>query len=307
MVNSPNNKSLGRMKTMVKSMTGFGRGEYEENGRSFTVEIKTINHRYNDVSVRLPRQLSYLEDDIRKYILKSISRGKIDVYISQDKFSEEDVSVTIDETLACAYIKALNTLRDEFHLQDDITVTSISKLPDILNVSKAEEEKEVIWGTLSEAIRISLEQLIKMRTIEGQKLAYDILDREEYIKGIVGKIEERSPVVVDEYKTKLTERLKEIAPDVNIDENRLAMEVALFADRSSITEEIVRLKSHLSQLEQILKEDEPIGRKLDFLIQEINREINTIGSKANDLEITKYVVEVKSEIEKIREQVQNIE
>lgn len=292
---------------MIKSMTGFGRGEQEEHGRSFAVEIKTINHRYNDVTIKLPRQLSYLEDSIRKYILQYISRGKIDVYIAQDRFSEEDVHVSIDDALAGAYIKALGELRDRFNLEDDITVSMVSRFPDILNVSKVEEEKDEIWNTLSTALEKSINKLIDMRSKEGQKLAQDITLRNQYIRSTVNKIEERSPVVVQEYKVKLEERIKEITAGIGIDETRLAAEVAIFADRSSITEEIVRLYSHLDQLTLIIEENEPVGRKLDFLIQEINREINTIGSKASDIGITRYVVEVKSEIEKIREQIQNIE
>jgi uncharacterized protein (TIGR00255 family) len=295
------------MKAMVKSMTGFGRGEYEENGRGYTVEIKSVNHRYSDVSIKMPRQMSYLEDDIRKYILQYISRGKIDVYIAQDKFSDEDVSITIDDALAGAYVRALNELKERYDLKDDISVISLAKIPDVLNISKVEEDKEKIWGTLKGALDISLNELIEMRKIEGQKLADDIIKRGKYIKTIVKRIEERSPEVVKDYKTKLEERIKEIAGDVDIDEMRIAQEVAIFADRSSITEEVVRMYSHLNQLELILSEDEPVGRKLDFLVQEMNREINTIGSKANDLDITKDVVEVKSEIEKIREQIQNIE
>ena len=292
---------------MVKSMTGFGRGEYEENGRGYTVEIKSVNHRYSDVSIKMPRQMSYLEDDIKKYVLQYISRGKIDVYITQDKFSDEDVSITIDDALAGAYVRALNELKERYGLKDDISVISLAKIPDVLNISKVEEDKERIWGTLKGALDISLNELIEMRKIEGQKLADDIIKRGKYIKTIIKRIEERSPEVVKDYKTKLEERIKEIAGDVDIDEMRIAQEVAIFADRSSITEEVVRMYSHLNQLELILNEDEPVGRKLDFLVQEMNREINTIGSKANDLDITKDVVEVKSEIEKIREQIQNIE
>lgn len=292
---------------MIRSMTGFGRGEHEECGRNFIVEIKTINHRYNDITIKLPRQLSYLEDSVRKYVLQGISRGKIDIYITQDRFSDEDVHVSIDDTLANAYIKALYELRDRFNLEDDITVSIVSRIPDILNISKKEEEKEEIWGALSIAIQKSLDRLILMRSKEGEKLASDIVMRKQYVETTVKKIEGRSPLIVQEYKIKLQERIKEIAGGICVDETRLATEVALFADRSSITEEIVRLYSHLEQLELVIQENEPVGRKLDFLVQEINREINTIGSKASDLEITKYVVEVKSEIEKIREQIQNIE
>lgn len=297
----------GRMKKMIKSMTGFGRGEHEEHGRSFTVEIKTINHRYSDINIRLPRQLSYLEDNVRKYIMGYISRGKVDVLITQDKFSEEDIHVSVDDALASAYVKALRDLRDRYGLIDDISVSVVSKFPDIINVTKVEESGEVVWETLCAAMGKSISNLLRMREKEGSKLAEDIVCRKDYLKSIVQKIEERSPVVVKEYKEKLQERIKEISDDICVDEMRLAAEVALFADRSNITEEVVRLYSHLDQLGAILKEDEPVGRKLDFLVQEMNREINTIGSKAGDLQITRLVVDAKSEIEKIREQIQNIE
>ncbi|KPU43985.1 hypothetical protein OXPF_21500 [Oxobacter pfennigii] len=292
---------------MLKSMTGFGRGEHEELGRSFTVEIKTVNHRYTDVSIKMPRQLSYLEDKIRKYVLGSISRGKIDVFITQDKYSEEDINIVLDDVLASSYIKALHTLRDKFELTDDISVSMVARFPDIINVTKAEEDKEQIWNTLFAAIESSMGNLMEMRTAEGEKLSQDISTRGKYIKSVVSKIEERSPVVVQEYKIKLEDRIKEVAKDVTADENRVAFEVALFADRCSIAEEVVRLYSHIDQLEDIIKQKEPVGRKLDFLVQEMNREINTIGSKANDVTIARYVVDVKSEIEKIREQIQNIE
>ena len=292
---------------MIKSMTGFGRGEHEEYGRNFTVEIKTVNHRYSDITVKLPRQLIYLEDNIRKYISKYISRGKVDVFITQGKFSEDDVHVSIDEMLTASYIKALYVLRDKFKLEDDITVSMVSRFPDILNVVKSEEDSELILKILNAATLSALEKLIVMRETEGLKLSSDITQRVNYIKSIVKIIEDRSPVVVEEYKIKLNDRLKEIAGDINIDDTRIAVEVAIFADKSSITEEIVRLYSHFEQLLSILMESDPVGRKLDFLVQEINREINTIGSKASDIIITRNVVDVKSEIEKIREQVQNIE
>lgn len=292
---------------MIKSMTGFGRGEYEENGRSFTVEVKTVNHRYSDISIRLPRQLSYLEDTIRKYISRNISRGKIDVYISQDKYNEDEVRVSIDHALTSSYVKALNELRNAYKLEDDITVSVVARFPDILTVDRVEEDKDKIWNTLSMAIDKSMNELMTMREIEGRKLADDVIERAGYIRSIVKQIEERSPQVVQEYKSKLEDRIKQLLDDVPVDEARIAVEVALFADKSSIAEEIVRLYSHLDQLLSIMNENEPVGRKLDFLIQEMNREINTIGSKANDIMITKQVVVVKSEIEKIREQIQNIE
>ncbi len=292
---------------MIKSMTGYGRGEVEEFGRNFTVEIKSVNHRYSDISIKLPRQISYLEDKIKKQIMQHISRGKIDVYIMQNKFNAEDISVTVDDSLAMSYLKALYELRDKFNLKDDITVSTVSRVPDLLTVSKADEDSDEIWGTLSKAIDMALNEFIEMREREGRKLAEDIEGRVQYIKAVVKNIEDRSPYVVEEYRSKLEERINEILKDVCIDENRLATEIAIFADKSNITEEIVRLYSHLDQTAIILKADEPSGRKLDFLVQEMNREINTIGSKASDLSITKNVVEVKGEIEKIREQIQNIE
>lgn len=292
---------------MIKSMTGYGRGEAEEFGRNFTVEIKSVNHRYSDISVRLPRQISYLEDKIKKQIMQHISRGKIDVYIMQNKFNAEDISVTVDDSLATSYLKALYELRDKFNLEDDVTVSTISRVPDLLTVSKVDENTDEIWGTLSKAIDIALNEFIEMREREGCKLAEDIEGRVQYIRKVVKDIEDRSPYVVEEYRSKLEERINEILKDVCIDENRLATEIAIFADKSNITEEIVRLYSHLDQTIETLKANEPSGRKLDFLVQEMNREINTIGSKASDLNITKSVVEVKGEIEKIREQIQNIE
>lgn len=292
---------------MIRSMTGFGRGEHEECGRSFIAEIKTVNHRYSDITIKLPRQLSYLEDNIRKYVLGNISRGKIDVYVTQDKFSEEDVQISIDDALAGAYTKALRSLKEKYDLIDDISVSTISRIPDIISITKVEEESAEVWKTLSSAIEKSLQNLLSMRSKEGQKLAEDIIVRRDYLRSLIKTIEERSPIVVQEYKTKLEDRIREISGSICIDETRLAAEVALFADRSSITEEIVRLFSHFDQLELIMNEDEPVGRKLDFLVQEMNREVNTIGSKASDLQITRLVVDAKSEIEKIREQIQNIE
>lgn len=292
---------------MIKSMTGFGRGEHEEFGRSYIVEIKSVNHRYSDISVKLPKQLSYLEDTIRKFVSEHISRGKIDVYITQDKYSEDEIRVTVDHALASSYIKALHELRDTYKLEDDVSVSNVSKFPDLLTVDRVEDDKDKVWNTLSAAIEESLENLTKMREMEGRKLFEDLSNRAKYIKSVVDEINKRSPVVVQEYKTKLEERIKQLLGDIPVDETRLAQEVAIFADKSSITEEVVRLYSHLDQLLSILNEDVPVGRKLDFLVQEMNREINTIGSKASDIIITRYVVEVKSEIEKIREQIQNIE
>ncbi|MDP4091861.1 MAG: YicC/YloC family endoribonuclease [Bacillota bacterium] len=292
---------------MIRSMTGFGRGEYKENGKEFLVEIKTVNHRYSDIFLKLPRQISFLEDKVRDTVNKSLSRGKIDVYVSFEEFGEDSKSVLLDEPLAKAYVKSLETLRDKFHLKDDISLSLVARFPDILKVEKVEADEDVTWQYLKKALDNALDSLVKMREIEGEGLKKDMIERAEYIRKIVNKIDERAPEVVKEYKLRLENRIKELMDQQVVDENRLATEIAIFADRCSINEELVRLDSHIKQLIQTLNQEQPVGRKLDFLVQEMNREINTIGSKSNDLDITRNVVEIKSEIEKIREQVQNIE
>lgn len=294
---------------MIRSMTGFGRGRAQADGREFLVEIKTVNHRYCDIYIKLPRQISFLEDKVREVIGKSISRGKVDVFINYEDFSEDSKNILIDEGLAKTYIKSVEYLRDKYGLKDDISVSLIAKFPDILKVEKPEEDEEKIWNLLYEALSHALDSLISMRETEGEGLKNDLLERTDAIEKVVQEISIRAPEVVKEYKCKLENRIKEILEQQVIDENRLAMEVAIFADRCNIDEELVRLESHINQLRQTLNSDSdtPVGRKLDFLIQEMNREINTIGSKANDLSITQSVVEIKSELEKIREQIQNIE
>lgn len=292
---------------MIKSMTGFGHGEYSQDGREFTVEIKTVNHRYSDVFVKMPRQISFLEDKVRAMVVKAISRGKIDVFITYYNYSEESKHVTFDESLAKAYISAVEVLRDRFDLQDDISVSLISKYPDVLKVEQPEEDGDALWEALRVAVENALASLVEMRQNEGEGLKKILLERAEYIENLIGDISKRAPEIPMEYKLKLEARIKDLIDQQTIDENRLVTEVAIFADRCCIDEELVRLTSHMCQMREILGIDQPVGRKLDFLVQEMNREINTIGSKANDLNITKIVVEIKSEIEKIREQIQNIE
>lgn len=292
---------------MIKSMTGFGRGENSQDGKEFTVEIKTVNHRYSDIFIKMPRQIGFLEDKVRELVGKAVSRGKIDVYITYHDYSDDARVVTLDEGLAKTYISATESLRDKFLLKDDITVSLISRFPDVLKVEQAQEDEELLWSVLKTALTKALDSLIEMREIEGEGLRNVLLERADFIDSIVAEIAKRAPEVPKEYKLKLEVRIKELLDQQTVDENRLATEVALFADRCSIDEELVRLASHIEQLREALSIDQPVGRKLDFLVQEMNREINTIGSKANDLSITKNVVEVKSEIEKIREQIQNIE
>lgn len=292
---------------MIKSMTGYGRGEISQDGREFLVEIKAVNHRYSDIYIKMPRQVGFLEDRVRELVGRTISRGKIDVFVTYYNYSEEARHVTFDEALAKTYISAVESLRDKYGLKDDITVSLISRYPDVLRVEQEEEDEEYLWSLLKVAVENALDSLIRMREIEGEGLKNALLERTDYIGEIVEKLTERAPEVPAEYKTKLTARIAELLDQQPLDENRLAAEVAIFADRCSIDEELVRLRSHICQVREALHMDKPVGRKLDFLAQEMNREINTIGSKANDLAITRHVVELKSEIEKVREQIQNIE
>ncbi len=293
---------------MVKSMTGFGRSEANDFERRFVVEIKSVNHRYNDMVVRMPKRLTYLEERLKEIIKKEVRRGRVEVFITLENIGESDTKISLNSPLAKQYLQCLEMMRDQFNIKDDISVSLLSKFPDVLKVEPREEDEDEIWNCLKEAIEKAVQMLVEMRKTEGNKLAEYISDRCQYIEKIVHFIEKRAPQVVLEYKVKLKDRMNEIIEDtIPIDESRLSMEVALFADRSSIDEEIVRLKSHIHQVAVTLKDDQPIGRKLDFLIQEMNREINTIGSKSSDLEIINNVVEIKSELEKIREQVQNIE
>jgi uncharacterized protein (TIGR00255 family) len=291
---------------MIKSMTGYGRGQYSNDGRQYTVEIRTINHRFLDMSIKMSRNLNYLEDKVRQFLSKYVFRGKIDVYISMFNFSDQGRKVIVDSELAGMYVKALNQLKQEQGLNDEITLSLVSKLADVLNVENDQNE-ELIWGELKEALTIAVDNLVTMREREGSRLKSDILEKANIIQDISESIDIKAPNVVKEYKEKLEVRIKELLAGITLDESRIAMEVALFSDKCSISGEITRLKSHISQLKTTLNQDEPVGKKLDFLLQELNREVNTIGSKANNLKITQYVLEAKNQIENIREQIQNIE
>jgi uncharacterized protein (TIGR00255 family) len=292
---------------MIKSMTGFGRGSVEQDGRSFIVEIKSVNHRYCDLNIKMPKSFLSFEDRIRKTVLEKISRGKVDVFITQNKQEKIGVKAVLDENLADSYVECLKKIKDKYDIKEGLSISLIAKFPDVIILKQEEEDIESIWGILSNPLKEAINLLVEMREKEGLKLKKDILSKCDYIKQSLDKIEKRSPFVVCEYKEKLNERLKELLQDYQVDENRIAMEVAIFGDKACIDEEIVRLNSHLVQLRETFNLDEPIGRKLDFILQEMNRETNTIGSKANDLEITNSVLNIKNEIEKIREQIQNIE
>lgn len=292
----------------MKSMTGYGRGECVENNRRFIFEIKAVNHRYNDINIKLPRVLIKYEDAIKKKITESVFRGKIDVFVTFETFSVEDVNVKVNEALADNYINALQGLRERYSLKDDITLSLVAKFPDLITVDKSinENEDDEIKSCLDKALQQAIDNFVAMRIAEGESLKRDILLKTDIIAENVEKIVELAPLVEKNYKQRLTEKLSELK-ELNIEESRIVTEVAIFAEKACIDEEITRLKSHIVQLRSILEENVPVGRKLDFLVQEMNREVNTIGSKSNDLDITNTIVFLKSEIEKIREQIQNIE
>ena len=293
---------------MAISMTGFGRGEYKDDNYQFLVECKTINHKYADINIRLPRKLSFLEDKARILVKDYIKRGRVDLYIKLDLLGSEDVNLKFDEALATQYVSILKQIKDKFDLVDDISVMNIAKFPDVIKTEEKEDDEDKLWSMLKVALENALLKLKEMRSEEGKKLAEDIQNRCDLLKNYIEDIEKYSYNVVIDYKEKLKNRISDMLEDPSIiDESRLAQEVATYADKSSITEEIVRFKSHIEQLKNTVVKNESIGRKIDFLIQEMNRETNTIGSKSSDLNITNLVVEVKSELEKIREQIQNIE
>lgn len=292
---------------MLKSMTGFGRAVEEIDGYVITVEIKSVNHRYFDFSSRIPRQYGFLDDKLKSYINSKVSRGKVECYVSVDALDTEDAAVVINKTLASAYVKALKELSGEYSLKEDFGTAFVSRLPDVFVLKKADEDEEKIWQLVKSVTDEAIEKFIQMRAVEGAKMKEDVASRAEYILDCVSFIEERSPQTVKEYNDKLVERVHEIIGDVSLDEQRIIQEVAVYADKVAVAEETVRLRSHIAQLKTFLESEEPIGRKMDFLVQEINREANTIGSKANDVEIARKVVDIKAEVEKIREQIQNIE
>ena len=290
---------------MIKSMTGYGKANLSKDKREYQVEIKSVNHRYLDICVKMPRVLSYLEEEVKKQISSQIKRGKVDVFITFENNSIKDKEIKINTEIAKIYIDELKKLAKQENILDNIEVTEISKLPDVLTIQNNQED-ETIKDALLEAVSNATENLVQMRSIEGNKMADDLVARIQGIKEKVEEISSLSTGLIEEYVVKLEGRIKEILKNQDIDEARLAQEVVIYADKCSI-EEVTRLKSHISQFEKLIKTDEAIGKKLDFIIQEMNRETNTIGSKANNLEITNGVIDIKTELENIREQVQNIE
>lgn len=293
--------------TNVRSMTGYGRGEHIADDRKFTVEIKSVNHRYLDLNIKLPRALSGLEDKIKKCVMQEVFRGKTDIYITFETFSAEDVEVKLNEALATAYAEKIRILQEMLGQWEGNIVELTAKFPDVITVEKTQKEEEVIWAVLLPALEEALENFVSMRSLEGENLKNDILGKADHIAKLVEEVKIYAPTVVKEYQEKLQNRLKELMDGVDVDPQRVAAEVAIIADKGCVDEEITRLESHLIQLREILEKGGQVGRKLDFLVQEMNRESNTIASKANDIRIVKATIELKSEIEKIREQVQNLE
>ena len=292
---------------MIKSMTGFGRCEVEESNRKVTVEMKSVNHRYLDVNIKMPKKLSFFESSIRNELKNYVQRGKIDIFISYEDFSENNVCIKYNKDLAAEYLKYLRDMSAEFGLDDDIRVSTLSRYPEVFSMEEQMVDEEEIWKVLSKAIDGAAENFVETRIKEGKNLADDLIAKLDNMLEHVAFIEERSPQLMDEYRRKLEDRVKELLGDANVDENRLLTEVTIFADKVCVDEEIVRLKSHIETTKQTLIDGGSIGRKLDFIAQEMNREANTILSKANDLDISNRGIELKTEIEKVREQIQNIE
>lgn len=292
---------------MANSMTGFGRANVLIDGREITVELKSVNHRFLDLGFRMPRHISFLEDEIRRQLTERLTRGHVDVFVSYRNTRTDARTAVVDGALLNAYITAANECAEEYGLRNDLSVVSALRFPDVVDVVEAEEDREAVTELLKKALGAACDELINMRRIEGERLCADLLARLDTVLGIRAGIAEKAPGVVEDYRAKLNERIASILQSVEIDAARLATEVALFADKANIDEELVRLGSHVAAARELLENGSAVGRKMDFIVQEMNREFNTIGSKANNKDITALVIEGKAEIEKIREQVQNLE
>lgn len=291
---------------MIKSMTGYGKATLSVENREYQIEIKSVNHRYLDMNIKMPRTISYLEEEVKKTIMTYVKRGKVDVFITFENNSTEGRKIQINKEIASVYIKELKKLAEEENILANIEVTEISKYPDVLSIQN-EQNEEKIKQELIEVTKQAVQKLVEMRSAEGSKMAQDLLQRVEEVQQNVTKISDQSTGLIQDYVVKLESRIKELLPNHEIDQNRLVQEVVIFADKCSVQEEITRLNSHIAQFKNFLQAEENIGKKLDFLIQEMNRETNTIGSKANCLEITNKVIDIKTQLENIREQIQNIE
>ena len=292
---------------MAKSMTGFGRDDEIIDGYSITVEIKSVNHKYFEFFAKVPRMYGFLEEKLKSYINSVISRGKVECFVGIECLEDSETEIIVNHALAEGYLNSIRELSEKFSLDSEISAAALSRYPDVITLHKAPDDEEKIWAAVKQTAETALEKFVSMRAAEGEKLKADVLSRAETILDCVSFIEERSPQTVKEYNDKLILRMKELLGDASVDEQRLLNEAAIFADKVAVAEETVRLRSHIDQLRVFLDSDEAIGRKLDFLVQEMNREANTIGSKAQDVEIARRVISIKAEVEKIREQIQNIE
>ena len=292
---------------MIKSMTGFGRCEISNEKRKITVELKSVNHRYLDVNIRMPKKLNFFESAIRTLLKEYMQRGKVDMFISYEDYSEQTLAVKYNATIAKEYLTYLQQMADEFNLENDIRVSSLSRYPEVLTMEEQSADEDELWSDLSQAIREACTQFVATRTTEGEHLKQDLVEKLHHMRDNVDKVEQRAPQIIAEYRSKLMEKVNELLGDTQIDEARLSTEIVLFADKICTDEETVRLKSHITSMLNALERSEGIGRKLDFIAQEMNREANTILSKSNDLETSDIAIELKTEIEKVREQIQNIE
>lgn len=292
---------------MIKSMTGFGRCELSNEKRKITVELKSVNHRYLDVNIRMPKKLNFFESAIRTLLKEYMQRGKVDMFISYEDYSEQTLAVKYNATIAKEYLTYLQQMADEFNLENDIRVSSLSRYPEVLTMEEQSADEDELWSDLSQAIREACTQFVATRTTEGEHLKQDLVEKLHHMRDNVDKVEQRAPQIIAEYRSKLMEKVNELLGDTQIDEARLSTEIVLFADKICTDEETVRLKSHITSMLNALERSEGIGRKLDFIAQEMNREANTILSKSNDLETSAIAIELKTEIEKVREQIQNIE
>ena len=292
---------------MLKSMTGFGRAKYEENSREYIIDIKSVNNRYSDISIKMPRSISFLEEKVKQKVTASISRGKVEVYITFNNYSEKGKNIRINSELAKRYINEIKLLSEDTDINQQINIQEILKLPDVLNIQLDQESEEAIWTELEKALSEAIANFIDMREKEGNKIKEDLENRLLTIEKNVTEITQISTGLVQEYIVKLEKRINEILKNNVVEESRLAQEVVIYSDKCSIEEELTRLKSHIIQFRDLLNSNIANGKKIDFLIQEMNRETNTIGSKANNLQITNYVIEIKTELENIREQIQNVE
>lgn len=292
---------------MIKSMTGFGRCEVMEGSRKFTVEMKSVNHRYLDVNIKMPKKLNFFESAIRGELKTYLQRGKVDIFISYEDFSENNVSVKYNRETAAAYLQYLKQMAEEFGLDNDVRVSGLSRYPEVFSMEEQTVDEDELWKELRKALRGAAESFVESRIREGESLRCDLDGKLDSMLSHVGYITERSPQIIAQYRQKLEEKVRELLEDTRIDDNRLLMEVTIYADKVCVDEELVRLKSHIEATKEALREGGGIGRKLDFIAQEMNREANTILSKANDLEISNCAIDLKTEIEKVREQIQNIE